>query len=53
MTQADLAAMLGVQRSSVQRVLKELETAQLVALRYRRIELIDAGGLASLVDTAA
>lgn len=49
MTQADLAAMLGVQRSSVQRVLKDLQTANLVDLRYRRIDLVDSGGLASLI----
>ncbi|MGF1599191.1 MAG: helix-turn-helix domain-containing protein [Acidimicrobiales bacterium] len=34
-TQAHLAGMLGVQRSSVQRVLKQLEAAELVRLRYR------------------
>ena len=52
-TQKDLAAMLGVQRSSVQRVLKELESAGLVELGYRRITLADSGGLSSLVgDTA-
>lgn len=54
MTQADLAAMLGVQRSSVQRVLKELATAGLIQLKYRRIELVDRAGLDSLItgDTA-
>lgn len=51
MTQADLASLLGVQRSSVQRVLKDLESAQLIELHYRRIELVDAGGLATLLDT--
>lgn len=48
-SQASLASMLGVQRSSVQRVLKELESAGLVELGYRRIELIDRGGLISLL----
>lgn len=52
-TQKDLASMLGVQRSSVQRVLKELESAGLVELGYRRITLTDSGGLSSLVGSAA
>ncbi len=45
-----LASLLGVQRTSVQRVLKQLEDAGLVELGSRRIELVDRGGLASLVD---
>lgn len=49
-TQATLAAMLGVQRSSVQRVLKHLESAELIELRYRCIDLIDRAGLASLLE---
>lgn len=49
-TQANLAEMLGVQRSSVQRVLKQLEAAQLIALHYRSIELLDRAGLASLLE---
>jgi CRP-like cAMP-binding protein len=48
-SQADLAAMLGVQRSSVQRVLKELEVAGLVKLTYRRVVLVDRAGLVSLL----
>lgn len=48
-TQGSLAAMLGVQRSSVQRVLKQLEAAGLVELRYRSIELVDRAGLVSLL----
>lgn len=48
-TQANLASMLGVQRSSAQRVLKSLETAGLIELKYRTIVLVDRGGLASLV----
>jgi CRP-like cAMP-binding protein len=49
-TQKDLGAMLGVQRSSVQRVLKDLESAGLIELGYRRITVADSGGLSSLVD---
>jgi CRP-like cAMP-binding protein len=48
-SQSDLAPMLGVQRSSVQRVLKELEVAGLVKLTYRRIVLVDRAGLVSLL----
>ena len=51
-TQKDLGAMLGVQRSSVQRVLKDLESAGLIELGYRRITVADSGGLSSLVDSA-
>lgn len=40
-TQNALAQLLGVQRSSVQRVLKQLEASELIALRYRSIDLID------------
>jgi CRP-like cAMP-binding protein len=50
-TQKDLGAMLGVQRSSVQRVLKDLESAGLIELGYRRIIVADSGGLSSLVDS--
>lgn len=49
-TQEDLARLLGVQRSSVQRVLKSLAAAGLVGLHYRRIDLVDRGGLLSLLD---
>lgn len=49
-TQSTLAAMLGVQRSSVQRVLKQLESAQLIELHYRCIDLIDRAGLVSLLE---
>ena len=45
-----LVDLLGVRRTSVQRVLKSLESAGLVVLHYRRIELIDRSGLASLID---
>jgi CRP-like cAMP-binding protein len=43
-SQANLAAMLGAQR-----VFKELEVAGLVELTYRRIVLLDRGGLVSLL----
>lgn len=49
-TQAALASMLGVQRSSVQRVLKRLELAQLITTRYRSIEVIDHAGLLLLLE---
>ncbi len=49
-TQSSLAGMLGAQRSSVQRVLKLLESAGLIELHYRCIDLVDRGGLASLLD---
>ncbi|WP_395156024.1 helix-turn-helix domain-containing protein [Ilumatobacter sp.] len=42
--------MLGVQRSSVQRVLKLLESAGLIELHYRCIDLVDRGGLVSLLE---
>lgn len=50
LTHGQLAELLGVPRSSVQRVLKSLEAAGLVALRYRKIELLDHAGLLLLVD---
>jgi CRP-like cAMP-binding protein len=52
MSQTQLARLLGVQRTSVQRVLKNLEDAGLVEVGYRRIELVDRGGLASLLTGA-
>jgi CRP-like cAMP-binding protein len=50
LTHGQLAELLGVPRASVQRVLKSLESAGLVALHYRRIELVDVGALVSLSD---
>lgn len=50
MSQAQLAGLLGAQRTSVQRVLKQLEAAGLVATGYRHVELLDRSGLASLVQ---
>lgn len=49
-TQSRLADLLGVQRSSVQRVLKQLEKSGLIESRYRRIAIVDAPGLSALVD---
>jgi CRP-like cAMP-binding protein len=49
-TQANLAGLLGVQRSSIQRVLKSMEAAGLIELGYRRIELVDRGGLLTLLE---
>ncbi len=49
-TQSRLADLLGVQRSSVQRVLKQLEMSGLIESRYRRIMILDAPGLSALVD---
>lgn len=55
-TQSRLADLLGSQRSSVQRVLKNLEVAGVIESRYRRITIVDAVGLSALVarpsDTA-
>ena len=50
MTQSHLAQLLGAPRSSVQRVLKSLEAAELIALHYRRLELVNIATLSSLVD---
>jgi len=49
-TQGQLAEMLGVQRSSVQRVLKSLENGGLVELRYRKIHLVDRTALLTLLE---
>ncbi len=49
LTHGQLGEMLGTPRASVQRVLKSLEAAGLIALHYRRIELTDPTGLLSLV----
>lgn len=50
LTHAHLAEMVGAPQSSVQRVLKSLEAAGLISLRYRRITLVDAAGLLSLIQ---
>lgn len=48
-SQAELAALVGAQRTSVQRVLKQLADAGLLEVGYRKIDLIDRAGLVSLV----
>ena len=50
-THAHLADLLGVQRSSVQRVLKSMESAKSIRLSYRRIEVVDRPALEALLDT--
>lgn len=52
-TQSRLADLVGVQRSSVQRVLKQLEDSGLIENRYRKIVIIDTAGLSALLDTGA
>jgi CRP/FNR family transcriptional regulator, cAMP and macrophage regulator len=46
--QRTLAAMLGVQRPSLNKVLKDLEERGLITLGYGRIEIKDAKGLEAL-----
>lgn len=53
LTQDQLAEMLGAARTSVQRVLKQLEQDGLIELGYRRIEVIDASGLEVLAGATA
>ena len=53
LTQDQLAEMLGAARTSVQRVLKQLEQDGLIELGYRRIEVIDAPGLTLLAGASA
>lgn len=48
-TQSNLSSMLGVQRSSVQRVLKQLEAAGLVELSYRCVDIVDRAALEALL----
>lgn len=40
-----LAKLLGHRRTSINRVLKQLEAEQLVRVRYRQIDILDEGGL--------
>jgi CRP-like cAMP-binding protein len=49
-TQAHLAKMLGAQRSSVHRVLKSLQAAELIELTYGRIKIVDESGLRFVLD---
>lgn len=53
LTQDQLAEMLGSARTSVQRVLKQLEQRGLIELGYRRIEVIDPVGLSERAGTTA
>jgi len=46
--QRTLAAMLGVQRPSLNKVLKELERDGLIAVRYAALEIVDAFALGDL-----
>jgi len=48
-TQSNLAALLGVRRSSIHRVLKELEASGLIALRYRSVTVTDRSGLEAVL----
>lgn len=48
--QRTLAAMLGVRRPSLNKVLKDLEYDGLIAVRYAVIDIVDAEGLAELAS---
>jgi CRP-like cAMP-binding protein len=52
LTQAQLALMLGAARTSVQRVLKQLEQDGFIDVGYRRIDVIDPDGLAALIGSS-
>ncbi|MDZ7885449.1 MAG: Crp/Fnr family transcriptional regulator [Mycobacterium sp.] len=45
LAQRTLAAMLGVQRPSLNKILKELERDRLIAIHYAGIDILDAEGL--------
>jgi CRP-like cAMP-binding protein len=49
LTQDQLAEMLGAARTSVQRVLKQLELDDVIELGYRRIDVTDPAGLRALI----
>lgn len=51
--QRTLAAMVGAQRPSLNKVLKEFERQNLVTVHYARIELTDAQGLRRTLDASA
>ena len=51
LSQQVLASLVGGRRTSVNRVLKDLESRGLVALRYRRVEILDPEGLVRLAGT--
>ncbi len=46
--QLTLAELLGASRSSVNRVLKDLEARGMLRIRYRRIEVLDRAGMRAL-----
>ena len=48
--QLTLAAMLGVRRPSLNKVLKDLEYDGLIAVRYAAIDVVDADGLSELAS---
>lgn len=48
--QRTLAAMVGVQRPSLNKALKEFERKNLISVRYAAIEIISRDGLAELLD---
>jgi CRP-like cAMP-binding protein len=47
--QSTLADLLGASRSSVNRILKDLETRGLVRVRYRRVDVVDPIGVRRLM----
>lgn len=53
LSQQVLAALVGGRRTSVNRVLKDLEARQLIKLRYRQVEILDPAGLAALAGAPA
>jgi CRP-like cAMP-binding protein len=46
LAQRTLAAMLGVQRPSLNKILKDFEREHLIAVRYAAVDILDAAGLA-------
>lgn len=50
LSQQVLAELVGGRRTSVNRVLKDLEARGLIALHYRQVEILDPGGLTALAD---
>jgi len=46
--QLTLAELLGASRSSVNRVLKDLEARGMLRIRYRRIDVLDRAGMRAL-----
>jgi CRP-like cAMP-binding protein len=52
LSQYTLAGLLGVHRSSVNRLVRQLQASQLVTVGYRRIRIIDREGLEKLVTAS-